>query len=83
MVPSQFKASLVVPIPKTTPPKTVDEDLQPITPTSQLAKIMEGFILNLLYKQVVDQLDNKQFAVYGKSTTHSSLFSSLYSRVFR
>ena len=48
VVPSQLKSSLVVPIPKTTPPKTVEEDLRPITLTSQLAKIMEGFTLNLL-----------------------------------
>ena len=74
VVPSQFKSSLVVPIPTTTPPKTVEEDLQPITLTSQLAKIMEGFTLNLLYKQVVDQLDNKQFAVCGKSTTHALVY---------
>ena len=74
VVPSQFKSSLVVPISKTTPPKTVEEDLRPITLTSQLAKIMEGFTLNLLYKQVVDQLDNKQFAVCGKSTTHALVY---------
>ena len=76
VVPSQFKSCLVVPIPKTTPPKTVEEDLRPITLTSQLAKIMEGFTLNLLpvYKQMVDQLNKKQFAVRGKSTTHALVY---------
>ena len=67
-------SSLFVPIPKTTHPKTVEEDRRPITFTSQLAKIMEGFTLNPLFKQVVDQLFNKHFAVCGKSMTHAFVY---------
>ena len=35
---------------------------------------MEGFSLKSLYKQVVDLLDDKQFAVCGKSTTHALVY---------
>ena len=43
-----FKGSGVVPVPKCSPPKSVEQDLRPISLTSQLAKIMEGFTLPAL-----------------------------------
>lgn len=74
-VPVQLKESLVRPLPKCSPPKSVENDLRPITLTSQIAKIMEGFTLESLYKQVIDRLDPKQFAVSGKSTTHALVYT--------
>ena len=73
-VPAQLKESQVRPLPKCSSPKTVENDLRPITPTSQIAKIMEGFTLESLYDQVIDRLDPKQFAVSGKSTTHAFVY---------
>ena len=43
VVPSQLKESVVRPIPKCSPSKTIEKDLRPITLTCQLAKLMEGF----------------------------------------
>ena len=44
-VPVQIKESIVHPLPKCNSPKSVKEDLRPITLTSHLAKVMEGFTL--------------------------------------
>ena len=74
VVPVQIKESIVHPLPKCNPPKSVEEDLRPITLTSHLAKVMEGFILNSLSKQVKDKLDPKQFSINGKSTVQALVY---------
>ena len=43
VVPSQLKESVVRPIPKCSPSKTIEKDLRPITLTCQVAKLLEGF----------------------------------------
>ena len=73
-VPAQLKESLVRPLPKGAPPKSVDSDLTPIILTAQIAKIMEGFTLSSLYSQVIDNIDFLQFALPGKSTTHALIY---------
>ena len=70
----RFKTSIVTPAPKIFPPKDLKEDLRPITLTSPLAKIHEGFTLDLLAAEVLDELDIKQFSVSGKSTTHALVY---------
>ena len=74
VVPVQIKESIVHPLPKCNPPKSVEEDLRPITLTSHLAKVMEGFTLNSLSKQVMDKLDPKQFSINGKSTVQALVY---------
>ena len=92
-VPDLMKMSLVTPVPKVTPPKKLEEDLRPITLTTPLAKILEGFTVEHLLKQVADKLDIKQFSISGKSTTHALVYllhciletldkGNLYARVF-
>jgi len=73
-VPAQLKESLVRPLPKVSPPKSVDSDLRPITLTSQIAKIVEAFTLSSLHSQVIDNIDCLQFALPGKSTTHALIY---------
>ena len=73
-VPQRIKQSEVVPVPKCSPPKSVEQDLRPITLTSHLSKIMEGFTLQSLFDQVCENLDDKQFALEGKSTTHALVY---------
>ena len=70
----RFKTSIVTPVPKISPPKELKEDLRPITLTSPLAKIHEGFTLDLVAAEVLDKLDIKQFSVSGKSTTHALVY---------
>ena len=73
-VPQHIKQSHVVPVPKCSPPKSVEQDLRPISLTSHLSKIMEGFTLQPLFDQVCEQLDANQFALAGKSTTHALVY---------
>ena len=74
MVPSQLKESQVTPCPKCTLPKTIENDLRPITLICQVAKLMEGFTLDSVYNQIIDQLDDKQFFLPGKSYSHAILY---------
>ena len=67
----ELKSAVVRPLPKTSPPKCVEDDIRPISLTSQLAKMMEGFTLVRVLPNVLPHLDTKQFAVAGKSTTHA------------
>lgn len=52
VIPNQLKESIVSPIPKCTPPKTIDEDLRPISLTSQISKIVKGSTLKSLLRQI-------------------------------
>ena len=78
-IPSQLKETVVVPIPKCSTPKSVEDDLRPIALTSQLAKVVESITFKSLFLSVRDQLDDKQFAIAGKSTTYAlGLFPAPY-----
>ena len=72
--PNLLKRSFVIPIPKTSPPKLMEEDLRPISLTSQVSKIMEGFSLESLMSEVADKLDKKQFALPRKSTAQALVY---------
>ena len=72
--PQQLKRALVIPIPKVSPPKSIEEDLRPISLTSQIGKVMEGFTLDSLLSEVSGKLDTKQFALPGKSTTQALVY---------
>ena len=73
-VPVFLKQSEVVPVPKCSPPKVVEQDLRPISLTPHIAKVMEGLTLDSLFKQVCDKLDTHQFALARKSTTHALVY---------
>ena len=70
----QLKRSFVVPIPKVSPPSFIEDDLRPISLTSQVSKVMEGFVLKPLTSEVAHKLDPKQFALPTKSTTHALVY---------
>ena len=67
--PTQLKQATVVPVPKLRPPKSVENDLRPISLTSPIAKVLERFSAESLITSVFNKLDNKQFAIPGRSTT--------------
>ena len=64
----------MVPVPKIQPPKSVENDLRPISLTSPIAKVLEGFSAESLITSVFNKLDNKQFALPGRSTTQALIF---------
>ena len=66
--------AIVVPVPKIRPPKSVENDSRPISLTSPIAKVLEGFSAESLIISVFNNLDNKQFALPGRSTTQALIF---------
>ena len=72
--PEQLKRSFVVPIPKVLPPSSIEDDLRPISLTSQVSKLMEGFVLESLTSEVGHKLDPKQFALPTKSTAQALVY---------
>ena len=61
----------MVPVPKLRPPKSVENDLRPTSLTSPIAKVLEGFSAKSVITSVFNKLDNKQFALPGRSTTQA------------
>ena len=72
--PQQLKRAFFVPVPKASPPRSIEEDLRPISHTSQMGKVMEGFTLDSLLSEVSVKLDTKQFAMPRKSTTQALVY---------
>ena len=62
------------PIPKCSPPKTIENDLRLTTLACQVAKLMEGFTIDCVYNQIVHKVDDKQFALSGKSCSHALVY---------
>ena len=73
-VPAQLKQAIVVPVPKCRPPMSVGSDLRPVSLTSPVAKVLEGFSTKFLLMCVWDKLDSRQFALPGRSTTQASVY---------
>jgi hypothetical protein len=61
-----LKRSIVVPVPKVSPPKSIEDDLRPISLTSQIVKVMENCTLDKFFPEVVNKLDTKKFALPKK-----------------
>ena len=57
-----------------TPPKSVENDLRPISLTSPIATGDEGFSAEALITNVFKKLDSKQFPLPGRSTTQALIF---------
>ena len=72
--PQRLKRAIVRPIPKQSSPTSIEDDLRPISLTSQVSKLLEGYTLKSLLSQVADQLDPKQFSLPKTSTTHAVVY---------
>ena len=73
-VPAQLKQAIVVPVLKCGPPVSVESGLRPVSLTSPVAKVLEGFSAKSLLMCVWDKLDSKQFALPGRSTTQALVY---------
>ena len=68
--PDQYKKAIIVPIPKTNPPRSLS-DLRPISKTSIGGKIIEKRMMLELDEDIRDKLDTDQYGnERGCSTTH-------------
>ena len=62
--------SIIKPLSKVSPPQEIQTDLRPlISLTCTLAKVMEGFARSRLVAQISENLDPRQYAREGRSTT--------------
>ncbi len=72
IMPSLWKRANVVPRPKVHPPKSIHDDLRPISLTPTLSKLLELLIGRRLLPSIIDKFDSRQFgALRGRSTTHA------------
>ena len=55
---------------KAAPPQDITSDLRPISLTSCLAKVIEGFTYGLL-EQLSNDMDPRKYACHGHSTTQA------------
>ena len=68
-VPQLLRCSIISPIPKETPPQSMETDLRPISLTCTLAKVMEDLFCKRFLPQLEGKVDKYQFARKGMSTT--------------
>lgn len=80
-IPCEWKKGFITPVPKEINNITIDT-LRPITQTNLFAKIMEGFMFQRLYDQVISNLSKSQFGAIRKSSTTHYLVS-LFEFIFK
>ena len=73
-MPPALKAAVVTPTPKRTPPDSIQNGIRPISLTSQIAKLREGFTLTRIMPLIVNQLYHKHFSIAGKSTQQAIVY---------
>jgi hypothetical protein len=72
IMPSLWKRANVVPLPKVHPPKSIHDDLRPISLTPTLSKLLELLVGRRLLPSIIEKFDSRQFgALRGRSTTHA------------
>ena len=71
-LPPIWKAAEVVPVPKVSPPMSIQNDLRPISLLPTLVKVFESFVGRWLMSFLESKLDHNQFGNRkGRSTTHT------------
>lgn len=71
-MPSIWKRANVIAVPKTKPPKSIQQDIRPISLTPTLSKILESIIGRWMIGKISSKFDPKQFgAIKGRSTSHA------------
>jgi len=73
-VPTIWKEANIIPVPKVSPPQSIEADLRPISLTSTLGKLLESFVGSWIMQSIHSEIDSNQY-IYGalkkKSTTHA------------
>ena len=71
-VPNVWKQANIVPIPKSKPPKSIEQDLRPISLTPTLSKILESLIGRWMLEEIEDKFDKKKTIWCFKGTLHDT-----------
>jgi len=71
VMPAVSKQANIIAIPKTKPPKSVEQDLKPISLTPTVSKVFESLVGKWML-EAIGKFDKKQFgAIKGRSTSHA------------
>jgi hypothetical protein len=72
VVPNIWKQAHIIPIPKTRPANSIEQDLRPISLTATISKVFESLVGRWMLETISDKFDRKQFgAIKGRSTSHA------------
>jgi hypothetical protein len=72
VVPSIWKQTHVIPIPKVHLPVVLEKDIRPISLTPTISKVLESIVGEWILNFVVSHLDKRQYGgIKGRSTTHA------------
>ena len=70
VLPMKWKMANVIPLPKTSPPVSIEKDIRPISLTPIAAKVFESIIMKWVDETIEGEIDAKQFGgISGTSTT--------------
>ncbi|KAK2173191.1 hypothetical protein NP493_893g00004 [Ridgeia piscesae] len=71
VLPKEGKMAKVIPLPKTSPPVSIEKDIRLISLTPIAAKVFESIIIKWLDETIEGEIDAKQFGgISGTSTTN-------------
>ena len=73
-LPPLLKRAAITPLPKQSSPGSIENGIRPISLTCEIAKVMEGLTLARILPSIISHLDNKQFAMAGKSTQQAIVY---------
>jgi hypothetical protein len=77
-LPRVWKAATTRPIPKVSPPKSIETDLRPISLTSIVGKELETHVVGWLWKLVWPRMDPYQFGALPNCSTVHALVEMLH-----
>ena len=70
VLPVEWKMANVIPLPKTSPPVSIEKDIRPISLTPIATKVFESIIMKWVDETIEGEIDAKQFGgISGTSTT--------------
>ena len=74
MVPEMWRSANTTPIPKVTPPRSIETDIRPISLTPILSKHLECIVGGYIFNSLRGKFDPRQYGgMKGLSTTHALL----------
>ena len=69
VLPMEWKMANVIPLPKTSPPVSIEKNIRPISLTPIAAKVFESIIMKWVNETIEGEIDAKQFGgISGTST---------------
>ena len=72
VLPTEWKMATVIPLPKTSPPVSIEKDIRPTSLTSIAAKVFESIIMKWMDETIKREIDAMQFGGLAERQTFLS-----------